>query len=337
MKVISANRVVTIFLCALSCVSALAQPQGQGNQPNLSPDEQKMATAIASAPDAATKLKAAAEFIKKYPKSSIRPQVAGNLAGQVASVKDSAQKLLLAQELQTIFNEPGETDVIGPVVVQAYADANQPDQAFARGAEFLARAPDSIDLLVQLAAIGTDLVKKQNPKFTPQTIQYATHAIELFEADKKPAGIEDARWNGYKAQALPGLYQTLGLLYFAKGDVATAKTQYTKASQLKPSDAFNFIMLGAIINQEYQDEAKRYKSTPAGPARDEQLKKVQALLDSVIDAYAHSVALSEGVATLQQIRQQYLQDLESYYKYRHNGSTDGMQQLIDKYKVPAKP
>jgi hypothetical protein len=76
---------------------------------------------------------------------------------------------------------------------------------------------------------------------------------------------------------------------------------------------------------------------PAGSARDEQLKKVQALLDSLIDAYAHALALSEGNATLQQIREQYAQDLESYYKYRHNGSTDGMQQLIDKYKAPAKP
>ena len=30
-----------------------------------------------------------------------------------------------------------------------------------------------------------------------------------------------------------------------------------------------------------------------------------------------------------------MQPLTAYYKYRHNGSTDGMQQLIDKYKKPA--
>jgi len=27
-------------------------------------------------------------------------------------------------------------------------------------------------------------------------------------------------------------------------------------------------------------------------------------------------------------------DLTSYYKYRHNNSVEGMQQLIDKYKTP---
>jgi len=73
----------------------------------------------------------------------------------------------------------------------------------------------------------------------------------------------------------------------------------------------------------------------AGPTRDEELKKTQAILDQVIDAYAHAIALSEGNATLQEVRQQYLGDLETYYKYRH-GSTEGMQQLIDKYK-PTKP
>ena len=53
--------------------------------------------------------------------------------------------------------------------------------------------------------------------------------------------------------------------------------------------------------------------------------------------YARAIALSEGNAALAAVRQQYLQDLEAYYKYRHNNSTEGMQQLIDKYKVTPKP
>jgi len=61
------------------------------------------------------------------------------------------------------------------------------------------------------------------------------------------------------------------------------------------------------------------------------------LLDSVIDAYAHMVALSEGKAQFQQVRQEYFQDLETYYKYRHHNSTEGLQQLIDTYKVASKP
>ena len=338
MKNTFANKTMGVFLCGLliGCMTGKAQ-QKQPNQPSLSPDEQKLVGDIMAAKDAAAKLNAAAELIKKHPKTSVRQRVAENMASQVGEVKDNTQKLGLAQQLETIFNDPAEIDIVGPVVVQAYADTNQPDQAFAKGAEFLSRAPDALSLLVQLAAIGTDQAKKQNAKLIPQSIQHTTHAIELLEADKKPTQIDDARWKEYKAQTLPGLYQTRGLLNFAKGDRAEAKVNYIKASQLNPVDPFNFIMLAALLNDEYQSEAKHYQSMTAGTTRDEQLKKVQALLDSVIDAYAHAVALSEGNATLQQIRQQYAQDLETYYKYRHNGSTEGMQQLIDKYKAPAKP
>jgi hypothetical protein len=57
-------------------------------------------------------------------------------------------------------------------------------------------------------------------------------------------------------------------------------------------------------------------------------------LDEVIELYAHAIGLSEGNAVYQQLHDQLLQDLEAYYKYRHNGSTDGLQQLIGKYKKP---
>ena len=333
-----ANRTMTVFLSGLliGCLSVRAQEK-QSNQPNLSPDEQKLVGSIMSAKDPGAKLNAAAELIKKHPKTSVRQRVAQNVANQVANVQDNAQKLTLAQQLETIFNDPAETDIIGPVVVEAYAGANQPDQAFAKGAQFLSHDPDALTLLVQLASVGADEAKKQNGKFIPQSIQHTTHAIELIEGDKRPVNTDDARWKEYKEQTLPQLYQTRAMLNFAKGDKAGAKADYIKASQLNPAEAFNFIMLAALLNDEYQDEGKQYQSMPAGPARDQELKKVQTLLDSVIDAYAHAVALSEGNAQLQQVRQQYVQDLETYYKYRHNGSTEGMQPLIDKYKAPAKP
>jgi len=338
MKVYFANKIsaAIFWVLLVGCIPAIAQPK-QAAQPVLSEDEQKLAAAINAAPDLAAKLNAAGDLIKKYPKTSLRSQVVENMASQVANVTDNAQKLALAQQLLTIFNEPAEVDIVGPVAVQAYADTNQADGAFAKGAELLARAPDAVTLLVQLVAIGSDQVKKQNGKFVTQSIQHANQAISLIEANKKPARVDEARWTAYKAQTLPALYQSTGLLNFANGNRSEAKASYTKASQLNPSDAFNFIMLGAMLNEEYQTEAKQYQAMPPGPARDAQLTKVQGLLDSVIDAYAHGVALSEGNAALQSIRAQYLQDLESYFKYRHSGSTDGMQALIDKYKAPAKP
>ena len=325
------SRLFTIgALVLISMVVTVAQPEGRG--PNLSPEERTLLNNIMSAKDSAAKMAAVAELIKKYPKTEVRARVAHTAAEQISAIKDAKEKLTFAQQYQTIFDQPAEEELIFPILVDAYSDNNQPDEAFTKGADFLSRHPDSLRVLVDLLAIGTSLVKQQNAKHVAETIKYGKHVVELFETDRKPAETDDVRWQTYKKDTLPSVYQSLGLLYLASGNATESKANYTKASQLAPSDPFNFVMLAAILNQEYQDAAKQYRTMAAGPARDEELKKTQGILDQVIDAYAHAIALSEGNTTLQQVRQQYVTDLETYYKYRH-GSTDGMQQLIDKYKV----
>jgi hypothetical protein len=299
-----------------------------------SPEEQNLAKAILVSPDIAGKFKAASDLVKKYPKSSLRAKAAADLADEVNAVNDPAQKLTLAQQYQGIFNEPAEQQMITPVLIEALAGVSRFDEAFSNGSEFLTRNPDSVFVLVQLLAIGTDQAKQKNAKFIPQSLQYGAHAIELIEADKKPAGIDDAGWIKYKSTSLPSLYQSMGILELVKGNRAGAKTRLAKASELAPADPFNYLLLSGMLNDEYQERAQLYRTLANGPAKDEELKKVLALLDQVIDAYAHMIALSEGNERLAPMRQQYLQDIESYYKYRHNGSTEGMKQLIDKYKIP---
>jgi len=334
--------ILAIALIAFINVATFAQtptptPTPNTQQPKLSPDEGKLVDKITAAPDPAGKLAAAGELIKKYPKTAIRGQVVLELANKIREVKDPAQKLTLAQQLQTMFSDPADEPTIMPVVVDALAGANQLDQAFAKGSDFLTRNPEAIEVLVALISIGTEQAKKQNTKFVDQSIRYGTQAIALADANKKPADFDEATWQNFKATTVPSLYQSLGLLYMIKGASAEAKAQYLKASQVAPSDPFNFVMIAALLNDEYQAAAKAYQTMAAGAPKDAQLKKVEALLDTVIDAYAHAIALAEGNAPLAQIRQQYLQDLESYYKYRHNKSTAGMQQLIDKYKPAPKP
>ena len=323
-----AKLVLLTITVLMTAAVAFAQPQGQ---PNLSPEERTLLGTIREAKDPAVRMKAVADLIKKYPKTPFRSRVAQGAADQIAAIADAKQKLSFAQQYETIFTEPSEKDIIAPVLIEAYADDDQVDAAFTAGAAFLQQHPDSLEVLVSLLALGTREAKKQNGKYLSQSIQYGSKAAELLEADKKPAETDDARWKTYKDSTLPGVHQSLGLLYYASGKSAEARDHYTKASQLAPSDAFNFLMLAALANKDYQDAAKHYQTMAAGPARDDQLKQTQVALDQVIDTYAHAVALAEGNASLVQVRQQYLADLETYYKYRH-GSTDGMQQLIDKYK-----
>jgi hypothetical protein len=323
-------------LVAASLVSSAVAQGNKSGQTKVSQEEQNLAKAILLSPDLAGKFKAAAELIKKYPKSSLRPKAAADLADEVNSIKDPVQKITLAQQYQGIFNEPAEQEMIVPILVEALAGANRFDEAFSNGSEFLTRNPDSLFVLDQMVSIGTNQAKQKNPKFVPQSVQYGTHAIELIEAGKKPAGMDDAAWQKYKSTGLTNLYQSMGILNLVKGDRTGAKARFAKAAELAPADPFNYLLLAGILNDEYQDRARQYRTMPSGPARDEELKKVLASLDQVIDAYARTIALAEGNERLAPVRQQYLHDLESYYKYRHNNSIEGMQQLIDKYKVPAK-
>ena len=330
------NRSVFLTAAAVVIVTLAVASGRVAAQPKVSPDEQKMAQAIETAPDAAGKATAAAEFVKKYPKSTLRPLVAQKIADQIRDITNAEQKITLSQQFKSIFNSPAEEELIMPVLIVGYADAKKPDDAFSAGSTFLAQHPDSVPVLVELATLATEQAKQRNGKFIAPGEQYGVHAIELIEANKKPADMADATWNEYKA-LLPRLYQSIGILGMVKGDRPATLKRLTKARELDPKDPFNYLLLSGSLNDEYQESAKRYQQMPDGADKTAALPKVLAALDQVIDAYAHFIALSEGNAQLATIRQQEMEDLEKYYKYRHGGKTDGMQQLIDKYKNPAKP
>lgn len=326
---------ITILGCLITAGLTSAVAQEKPGQPNLSVEEKVYVMAIMAATDPAAKLKAVADLLKKFPKTAVRRRYAGIMADEIAKVTDASQKISLSKEYQKIFTEPSEQDLILPVLIDGYSDADRPDDAFLAAATLLARQPDSVRTLVRLTLIGTEQAKKRNGKFVADSLKYGVKAIELIEGNKKPADMDDAWWIQFKT-VLPGLYQSMGILRVVSGDHAGAKTSLLKAAELAPADAFNYLLLAGLLNDDYQNQAKAYQGMPDGQAKRDALPKVMAMLDAVIDSYAHMIALSEGNAPLQPMRQQYLQDIEAYYKFRHNNSTAGMQQLIDKYKVAAK-
>lgn len=303
-------------------------------QPQASQAELQAARAVESAADAAAALAAAGEFLKKHDKSSLRPQVAQLVAGKIANTQDPAQRVTLAQTFRTTFTAPGEADQINPVLLDAYLDAKRYDDAFqfaSTGA--VERFPNPVNAYINLTIISGEEAKKQNGKFVQAGQQFGQKAIEMIEADRRPAGVADAAWGEYKTKWLPQLYQTLALLSFVSNDTATARTRITKAAQLNPTEPFNYVLMGTMSDREYQALAQ---SANAASASDEARQKALAKMDEVIDAYARVMALTEGNAGYEQIRQQMLPVLTNYYKFRHKGSTDGLQQLIDKYKKPGE-
>ena len=322
-----------LLLCSLIVIlnsSVTAQPAAK---PKVSPDEAKAAQAVQNAPDANAKLVAAEDFIKKFPKSTVREQLAEYVSDQILGVADSNQKLTLAQKFPTVFTESGEGNLVKPALLDALVQLKRLDEAFTTGGAYLASNGDDIQVLTLLAIAGTEAAKARNPKFVKESRQYGAKAIDLLEGDKKPEKMDAGFWSGQKAR-LPQIYQEMAIISLIEGKGAEAQVILEKAQKLNPADPFNYVMFGSITNDEYQKVAQDFKTMPDGKAKDAMLQKANGLLDKVIDQFAHAVALSEGKDQYKPLHDQVLSDLTAYYSYRHNKSTDGLQKLIDGYKLP---
>ncbi len=330
-----ATLVLTVTMSSVTAW-AISPPQGQAAAPNISEAETQALNAINALPDTASKLAAVAEFLKKYPKSSARPQLAERMAKEIAKTKDATQAIAYGEKAQTIFtSEPG-LGIMQAVTLDAYAAGNRVDDVFKLANQMLTKNPEDVHPLVEATFAGTESVKQKNPKYTQQSLQYGLKAIELIEANKKPAQMTDGQWTAHKA-TLPQLYQQTAILHMVTGNAAEAKARLIKATALGPTDPSSFALLGFLINDEYIQLATTYKSMPEGKQKEETLKKLQDLLDNIIDVYAHAAALAIGHPEYQSLLQQVSTDLTSYYKYRHNQSVEGLQQLIDKYKPQPQP
>jgi len=312
---------------------ALATATAQDNKAKISDAESKAAKAVEAAADTNAKMLAAEAFVKKYPKSSLRQHLVDHIAEQVLEEKDDIKRLTLAQKALTVFTADREVAAFKPAVIDAYIKLGRFDEAFADGASALARNPDNIQILINLAIAGVEQAKQRNPKYIPQSRQYGLKAIELIEADKKPADMVAGVWDKFKG-TLPEVYQEMAIISLMQQDSPDAQGKLEKAVKLNPADPFNYVLLASIANDEYQKTAETYKNMVDGKAKDDMRAKVTQLMDKVIDLFAHGVALSEGKAGYEKLHDQTLADMTPYYKYRHQNSTEGMQKLIDGYKLP---
>ncbi|HEY9401606.1 MAG TPA: hypothetical protein VIQ24_02850 [Pyrinomonadaceae bacterium] len=302
--------------------------------PTVAEPELKAAKAIEAAADIPAMLAAANEFLQKYPKSPLRPQVAPLVADRINQIKDPAQRIAQAESYLKLFTAPGDAELVNAQLLYAYIDANRLDDAFALAPKAVDKNPDPVAAMINLARGGLGEAQKKNLKYAAPSRQMALKAITLIESSRKPETVSDATWNDYKTRWLPQLYQWVAMLSLEAGDRADAKANLASAIKLNPRDPISYVLLSTMANDEYQRLAQAHKAAAAGAEKDALLKQAEAQMDEVIDAYAHAVALTEGNAQYDTMRAGLRADLESYYKYRHGNSTDGLQALIDKYKKP---
>ena len=118
----------SLLMIALSAVGFGNVGQDQPKPQTTAPEaEMKAAAAINSAPDAAAKLQAAEAFVKKYPKSTLRLEVAQLVTNEIARLTDAGQRLTLGERFLKTFSGDGESDRIKTLVIGDYVTAKRVD------------------------------------------------------------------------------------------------------------------------------------------------------------------------------------------------------------------
>ena len=320
-------RVSTLLCFAMALLIAeqsVAQPQQ-----NLTPEELSF-TAVASAKNAASRVAAAEDFVKNFPKSARRPEAARLVAELLPTLRNPEIARTLLERSKTIFHSPDELAFFNPVALEIYTKSNQADAAFSLAAELLSQKPDDLEVLVTMTHFGGSQSRQSHRRYVEVSLQYGTRAIKLIEKDEKPTDVTELLWSKREAM-LSGLYQQTGILMFAQGNAVEAKEQILKATKLGPKDPGSYAFLGRVLDEEYRRQMVLYEEMPDGRSKENEKKRLDAMVDEMIDAYARAVGLATGKDEYQALLQQVVPDLTRYYSYR-NQSVVGLRRLIEKYR-----
>jgi len=332
-KFVPALRALAACVCAsLLLLTAFAQDKKQ-EPPKMSEAEQQAIAKLNAAAGPDAKLKAGVEYLKKNSKAPSRPKVAGYLADEISNVNDPAQRLTLIAEFNKNFNQPAEVEMVKPTMIEALSRQGKFDEVISEGGKYLEKNPEDPIVNTLVAYAGANAVQRQpaNADLARNATAAGVKAVELMEADKKPEKMDVTYWNNFRNAWLPRLYQARGFTLFFTGDKAGAREQLEKSMGLDPYDGNTLLMLSNIQNDEYQALAQKYQTEKKQAVLDQALSK----MDELVDTLARAAAAMEGDARFQQMLPQVTEQLKQYYGFRHNNSTDGLKELIEKYKKKA--
>jgi hypothetical protein len=205
------------------------------------------------------------------------------------------------------------------------------EEAFSLGRQILIDEPNDLLTLYTLARGGLFAATGGNDNYNSATIQYAKNAIQLTEAGMTLDGISKD--------------ETLGVLNYAIG-VATLKTAPADAlaallqvaaqpntSRNDPQvfyllaiayQSVDYEKLSAAYNTQCRAEPKLLNSEPCRALAE----RLNGVIDKITDSYARAIALSGSSQQYAGARTEWINSLTDFYKYRHGGKAEGLNDFI---------
>ncbi|HEY4642706.1 MAG TPA: hypothetical protein VII75_15295 [Thermoanaerobaculia bacterium] len=216
----------------------------------------------------------------------------------------------------------------------AFFDAvnNNPAQAFAAAQPLLTAHSDDLGLQLALVLAGVKLLKAGDHSHIAESLAASQAALKLIESGKTT---DD--WAPFTtAQDAPdGLryYSAVFCAETAPEQAVANLLEVTRSKNTFSADATTYQLLGGLTYKtEVEPLITKYQSTFAGkavsPEGNALRDQVNQKLDKVITCYARAVALSDGKETQSQLNASARKALDAVYTQRHDGSKDGLEDVI---------
>jgi tetratricopeptide (TPR) repeat protein len=217
-------------------------------------------------------------------------------------------------------------------------------EAYSAGAKILAEDPTYLRAQIDLGYAGYLAASAKNESFNTTALEYARKAISEIEAGKAPAD-----WAPFK-----GKDDTLAYMNYAVGFL-TLKTNPEQAidallkaarydSDIKKTPSTYFFLAVAYESGPYKTMSAAYQANyankPETPESKAALEKLNVVMDRIIDAYARAIASAGTDPKTEQSRKEWLGQISTYYKFRHEGSDAGLTEFIAaslQKPLPPKP
>lgn len=205
-------------------------------------------------------------------------------------------------------------------------------EAFKLGKQVMAEDPDDLDSLIALGNAGYLAFNANNETFNTEAISYANRGIQLIENGKRPD-----RWEPFKGKddSLALLYGTVGLLQLKTAPNEALEPLIKTAqldSELKKTPFTYYYLAHAYEKGPYAklsaDYQKNFADKETTPASKQALDKVNQVMDRIIDAYARAVAVAGSDPQYATNKTVWLNALTTLYKFRHDGSDGGLNDMI---------
>lgn len=205
-------------------------------------------------------------------------------------------------------------------------------EAYALGKEILAAQPDNLKVQIDLGVNAYLVGALNNPSLSAEALEHARKALAALDSGKT---IEDWKPLTGKEVAVAYLNYSIGSLSL-QSDPTNALKFLIKAAQfetpLKKSPYTYAYIAGAYETGPYAKLSEQYKQMYSGkdetPESKLMLANINQLIDRMIDGYARAVAAAGADANFAQPKAVWNESLTTWYKYRNNDQTTGLDQLV---------